>query len=83
MATITPLTGQTANTTQNQRADLPQTDNIPKNRSNETVTPKQNAVDAAQKSEQTQSTSTPAGKEENGNESRNTPEKDSTFITRA
>ncbi len=78
MATITPLTGQTANTTQNQRADLPQSDNTPKSRSTETVTPKQNSVDAVQQSEQTQSR--PVGGEEA--KSQNTPERDSTFIAK-
>ena len=77
MATITPLTGQTANTTQNQRADLPQTDNVPKSRSTETVTPKQNSVDAVQQSEQTKSR--PIGGEEE--KSQNTPEKPASFTT--
>ena len=83
MATIAPLTGQTTNTTKNQRADLPATDNIPKSRSAETITPKQNAVDTVQKRELNQSTSTPAGKEKNGKNNHNTPEQNSTFIAKA
>jgi len=81
MATITPITGQTANTAQTQRIDSPGTDNIARTRSTETVAPEQNAVEAVQKSEQAEST--PVGREEKAEESQNAPEKDSTFIANA
>jgi len=81
MATITPITGQSANSNQTQRIDSPGTDNIARTRSTETVRPEENAAEAVQKSEQTEST--PAGREEKAEDTQNTPERDSTFIANA
>ncbi len=79
MATITPLAGQTTTTTQTPKIDTPGTDTIVKTRSTETIAPEQNAADAVQESEETESTQG-GGEEE---ESPDTPEKDSTFIATA
>ena len=78
MAEITPITGQTTQSVQTPKAETPGTDTIVKTRSTETIAPEQDAVEAVQENEETESNQA-AGEEE----SQDTPEKDSTFIATA